>query len=250
MEFCVKCGRPRKEALGFCTGCGSRFEDRNPDPAPTEHTNRTTRKTSRVALLGIASVVMLAGIGVGVFLFVNHKTADVHGAALSGNERPLSRVTTRASATPSAVPTAIPSAAPAPGAVTLGAAVVDDPQASSVANFIGAYFSAINSRDYQGYMSLFTTQDRSGLGATQFAHNYSSTTDSAETLTGLSVTANGDIAAAVTFTSHQTAAESVTGTQTCTDWSVSFYLAQNGDGYLIDVPPSDYHAAYTACSNQ
>lgn len=112
------------------------------------------------------------------------------------------------------------------------------------------YFSAINSRDYQHYMSLFTAQDRPALTTTQFARAYRTTTDSDETLTRLSTEADGEIVAAVTFTSHQAAAESVTGTQTCTDWNVSFYLARDGSGYLIDQPPADYHAAYAACSRR
>jgi len=251
MESCVKCGRPRKEGLEFCTSCGTRF--------PEQITRRgagsaaARRSPIRVAWLSAASVVLLAIIAVGVFLLVNHKPVEERKDALSGNDRRLSSASVRPSATaasspsPSASPEVAPSASPASSVVTVASAVAGDPEAQSIADFIGMYFSAINSRDYQNYMSFFTAQDQPDVTAGQFARDYRSTTDSDETLTGMSNAPNGDIAAAVTFTSRQTAAESVTGTQTCTDWSVSFYLAKNGDSYLIDQPPAGYHAAYAAC---
>lgn len=96
-------------------------------------------------------------------------------------------------------------------------------------------------------MSLFTAHDRPALTTSGFAQNYGTTSDSAETMAGLSTADDGDVVAVVTFTSHQAAAESVTGSQTCTHWDVSFYLAQSGGGYLIDQPPADYQVAYAAC---
>lgn len=261
MEFCVKCGRPRKEELKFCTGCGTKFPERGPAPeqatwpgaGPASARRAPPRRPLRAVGLGAISVVLLAGIAVGTFLLIKHNTAGVRKNALSGSGHPLSSVSARPSATavsspsPSASPEVASSASPQPGAVTLASAVARNPDASPVADFLGMYFSAINSRDYQGYMPLFTAQDRPALTAAQFARDYRTTTDSDETLTRLSTAADGDIVAAVTFTSHQAAAESVTGTQTCTDWTVSFYLAQDGSGYLIGQPPAGYRAAYAAC---
>jgi hypothetical protein len=261
MESCVKCGRPGKEGLKFCTGCGTKFPERGPAPeqtawpgaGPASARRAPPRRPLRAVWLGAASVVLLAGIAVGIFLLVNHKTAGVQKSALSGSDRPLSSVSARPSPTaissppPSASPEVTPSASPEPGAVTVASAAARNPEAPPVADFIGMYFSAINSRGYRGYISLFTAQDRPALTAAQFAQDYRTTTDSDETLTGLSTAAGGDIVAAVTFTSHQAATESVTGTQTCTDWTVSFYLVHDGGGYLIDHPPASYHAAYAAC---
>jgi hypothetical protein len=131
--------------------------------------------------------------------------------------------------------------------MTIASAAAQNPGASPVADFIGTYFSAIGSRDYAAYMSLFTARDRPALTPSQFASNYQTTTDSGETLAGLSDLADGDVLAEVTFTSHQAAAESATGTQSCTDWTVSFYLVPTGGSYLIDQPPAGYHAVYAAC---
>lgn len=252
MEFCVKCGRPRKEGLEFCTGCGARF----PEQSKPRDTTARRRASRRVAGLSAASAVLLAAIGIGAFLLVNHRPAEVHKDALSGNDRPLSSVSAPSERTTTSSPSPSPSASPeattgttsaGPGAVTVASVAAGDPGAVSIADFLGTYFDAINSRDYQSYASLFTAQDQPALTAEQFAGDYRSTTDSDETLTGLSDAADGDIAAAVSFTSHQTAAESVTGTQTCTNWSVSFYLVRSGDSYLIDQPPTGYHATYAAC---
>jgi hypothetical protein len=45
---------------------------------------------------------------------------------------------------------------------------------------------------------------------------------------------------------HQSAAESVNDSQ-CTAWIVSLCLVPNENGYLIDNPPSGYHAQDAAC---
>jgi hypothetical protein len=58
--------------------------------------------------------------------------------------------------------------------------------------------------------------------------------------------ANGDYVAQVAFTSNQDATQSASGTD-CTKWDISLYLIPNGGSFLIDQPPSSYHAAYTAC---
>lgn len=45
---------------------------------------------------------------------------------------------------------------------------------------------------------------------------------------------------------HQSAAESANDSQ-CTAWTVSLCLVPNENGYLIDNPPSGYHAQDAAC---
>ena len=55
----------------------------------------------------------------------------------------------------------------------------------------------------------------------------------------------GDLAAEVTFTSHQDPADSPGG-EACTNWNITLYLSKSGSGYLIDAPPPGYHATYSA----
>ncbi len=87
----------------------------------------------------------------------------------------------------------------------------------------------------------------SGLTAERFVNGYGSTVDSAETLVSISTATNGDLAAAVKFTSHQNPAASPDQKESCTDWSISLFLTQGGSGYLLDNPPPGYHATYQAC---
>lgn len=143
--------------------------------------------------------------------------------------------------------------APAPdpssaGHVTVTADAAQDANASSVAAFLDRYFTAINTHNYQSYISLLNPQAQQGLTPEQFDHGYRSTTDSAETLVRISAATNGDLAVAVTFTSHQDPADSPNRQQSCTDWNISLFLEQDGGGYLIDQPPPGYSASDNACS--
>ena len=134
------------------------------------------------------------------------------------------------------------------GQVTITAGASQDANASSVAAFLDHYFTAINNHDYQSYISLLSPQAQQGLTAAQFDSGYRSTADSAETLVSISTVSNGDLAAAVTFTSHQNPADSPDQQQSCTDWNISLFLVESGGGYLVDQPPPGYHASYHACT--
>ena len=134
------------------------------------------------------------------------------------------------------------------GGVTVGAGASQDTDAASVADFLGQYFAAINAHDYQSYLSLLSPQVQQGLTQAQFEKGYRSTTDSNETLVGISTAADGDLAAEATFTSHQNPADSPDHSESCTDWDITLYLAQGGSGYVIDPAPAGYHASYQACS--
>jgi hypothetical protein len=133
------------------------------------------------------------------------------------------------------------------GGVTVGAGASQDTDASSVADFLGQYFAAINAHDYQSYLSLLSPQVQQGLTQAQFEKGYRSTADSNETLVGISTAADGDLVAEVTFTSHQNPADSPDHSESCTDWDITLYLAQGGSGYVIDPAPAGYHASYQAC---
>ena len=122
-----------------------------------------------------------------------------------------------------------------------------DPAAPSVAGFLDQYFAAINSHDYQSYVSLLDPNMQEDMTAQQFDSGYRSTADSGETLTGISAAANGDTVATVTFTSHQDPADSVDHKENCTDWKISLFLEQANAGYLIDQPPNSYHATHSPC---
>ena len=108
------------------------------------------------------------------------------------------------------------------------------------------YFTAINARDYAAYAGLLDRQRRRHETAASFRSGYGSTTDSDETLTAISDTGSGDLAASVTFTSHQKPADSLEHSS-CTRWAITLYLVRHGTGYLIETPPAGYRAYYQAC---
>ncbi|HEY0719247.1 MAG TPA: hypothetical protein VGD68_16665 [Streptosporangiaceae bacterium] len=134
------------------------------------------------------------------------------------------------------------------GTVAVDSSVAQDPDSQAIAAFLDGYFSAINSHDYQSYMSLLSPQEQEEFTEAQFDSGYGSTTDSAETLTGISAAGTGDTIASLTFTSNQDTAQSVDQSESCTNWNISLYLQSNGSSYLIDPPPPDYHATHSACS--
>ena len=263
MRVCDGCGRPRNRGEDFCTGCGRSFTDGISYPAG--------RRRSPLALLPVLIAVLTAAFVVGsgaaiiVLRFGHHpRTEAVQNSGESTQLTPGQDVSGpagggQASAGASTGPGATGSGSAGPGSsgpgstgpgsagqVTIGPAASQNANASSVAAFLGRYFTAINTRDYQSYSSLLSPPMRQT--AAQFASGYRSTVDSAETLVSISAGPNGDLVAAVTFTSHQDPADSPDHQQSCTKWSITLFLEQTSGGYLIDQPPPGYHASYQACS--
>ena len=221
--------------------------------SPTRHVGQPPRKSSRIITFAAVAVV-LAGVGTGGWLLASH--LGKHGGSKLGLAPAAVQRTVPSSPASPADP--ITPTTPAPvssqalsqtvGTVTLTDGVMQDSDASSVATFLNQYFQAINNHDYQSYLALLTSPVQQGITSQQFDHGYATTADSAETLTGISTTANGDTQADVTFTSHQNPANSPDGTQSCTNWSISLFLQSDGNGgYLIDQAPSGYQASYQAC---
>lgn len=245
MEVCGQCGRPRKGTAQFCTGCGSRFADHDASSGPPI-ASRRRRPLLTGPVLAVAAIVVLGGVGTGAYLLVRHASAP-KAAARGAVTRSIGR--TRAGAIPTQStfsPPPSPSAGiVATGPVTVGPAAGQDPSAQQVATFLGQYFDAINSHDYQAYDALLTQREQ--ISGTQFQRGYRSTADSREVLTAVGSDASGRTVATVSFVSHQDPADSVDKTQSCTDWNISFYLVQSGASYLIDTPPPSYHASDEPC---
>lgn len=205
----------------------------------------------------VAVAAVLTGAGTGGWLLTSHlgnhgtplrlapaaaeHTATAEHTVTASSPAVVSPSTALSTAPPQTVP-------PTVGTVTLSQDVAQDSDAQPVAAFLNQYFGAINNHDYQSYRALLSPQLQEGLTEAQFASGYQTTADSTETLTGISTAGNGDLAADVTFTSHQDPADSVDKTQSCTNWAITLFLSPDGNGgYLIDQHPSSYHASYQAC---
>ena len=130
--------------------------------------------------------------------------------------------------------------------MTVAAAAASDPAEPAVVTFLDTYFMAINQHNYDEYVSLLDQQLQQGVSLSSFQSGFGTTTDSAETLTGISEMAAGEVAASVTFVSHQDAADSQTDSS-CTDWGITLYLVPSGNGYVESSAPSGYNASYQAC---
>jgi hypothetical protein len=209
------------------------------------------------AAIGAIGALALFGLGVGAWLLVGHSGTRASDA---GNQADGAVASTRSATAPpaGAQNAGTHAASPGPssgspaatlpaGPVTVALAATANPAAPGITAFLDKYFTSINDRDYEAYKALRSPQMATGFTKSVFDSGYGSTVDSGELLTRISSASDGDSVAHVTFTSRQSAAESPTRT-TCDRWTISFYLMPDGSGgYLMDTPPSGYHAKYAAC---
>jgi hypothetical protein len=130
--------------------------------------------------------------------------------------------------------------------VGVSGAVAGERHAQPVAEFVTRYFSAINQHDYPAYRSLLTPGLRASFTPQAFASGYGTTSDSGATLRAVRSAAAGELVAAITFTSHQSPADSPVHAS-CTAWRIVMYLVPQRAGYQITRPPASYHAAYRRC---
>jgi hypothetical protein len=174
-------------------------------------------------------------------------TPDGNGPAAPGAAAASLPTASQPTPAPSLNPTSTPSApAWADTTVSLAAAAAASPAAPQVQTLLDRYFTAINEHDYSQYSTLLDPQMQQDNASASFAAGYATTTDSAETVTGISNTGDGDLAAVVTFTSHQDPSDSPDNTS-CTQWAITLYLVPQNGGYLIGAPLSTYSPSYQAC---
>jgi hypothetical protein len=130
--------------------------------------------------------------------------------------------------------------------VAVAPSAAGNPAAPQVTALLNRYFTAINQRDYPTYASLFDQQLEQPQPKSSFDAGYATTIDSAVTLTGISDTGSGGLAASVTFRSQQNPADSPDNSS-CDQWSITLFLVPDGTRYLVGPPPSSYRASFQAC---
>lgn len=237
-------------------------------PGPSDRHRRSgtdfTPLMFRPAVVATVVALFVAAAAIsGVLLYMRHhasQTEAAQNAAHSTPATPLASPTGGASPSgqaDSALAQSPSDISPSPSdtssspsnqtVITVAASVSQDPNASSVAGFLSQYFTAINTRNYQSYFSLLSSQLQQGTSQAQFDQGYRSTADSNETLVSISTASDGDLAAEVTFTSHQNPADSPDQSESCTNWDISLFLAQSNSGYVIDPAPAGYQASYQPC---
>jgi hypothetical protein len=217
-----------------------------PAPASTAGGRRIMLATAALVLLvaccgGVAVLVSASGPGTSAHgQLLTHPGGHAAGSAGAAGGQPGASHRTRAhgAATPSAPP-----------AVTIAPAARQQPHATAVGAFLAKYFRAINHRDYQAYLRLFSPASRPALSAASFVTGYGTTHDSAPKLTGLAPAGLRELAATVAFTSHQDATTSPEHA-TCLRWRITVYLISHGVGherYYVGNPPAGYSANSRAC---
>jgi hypothetical protein len=226
--------------------------------APPSGPSGPGRRRGKGAIV-IAVVVAVLVAGGGAFAAVTLLTGKHHNNAGGPTSSPTPRhssptaptspaqsATATSSPTTSSSPTASPTVSPTPSGVAVGQGVAGNAAEPGVVAFLNSYFKAINAHDYAAYNALLEPQLQQNDTQSSFDNGYGTTHDSAETLTSIAGTGGGGEAATVSFTSHQSAADSATNS-TCTSWIITLYLEPNGQGYLDGPAPSGYHASFQAC---
>jgi hypothetical protein len=208
-----------------------------------------------IIAVALAAVILLAAAG-GAYALV---TSRGHGQAAgkpaetasiaASHATPTSEAPTSPAPTSPAPTTSAPASQTASSGTTVAVAsgAASNPAAPQVTAMVNHYFTAINQHDYSAFASLLDQQMKQRVPESAFDSGYATTIDSAETLTSISDTGSGGLAASLTFTSQQSPADSPDNSS-CDRWSITLFLDPNGTGYLIGAPPSDYQASYRACS--
>ena len=218
-------------------------------PVPPNQPGSGPRPPSRrggSGLLIALVVVLVLAVGGGAFALVSaltkNKTAAPPGQPTSGASSPAASASPSASASASASPTVSPTGGTS--TVALSSSAAANSSAPQVQALVEHYFSAINSHDYAAYNSIHDA--KSQMAHSTFDSGYATTTDSAEEITTISDAGGGELAAAITFVSHQDPAKSINNSS-CTKWAIMLYLLPQDGSYLITSTPPGYHAAYTGC---
>jgi hypothetical protein len=211
-----------------------------------------SRHGSRLALISACTVVAVAAAaGGGIALAHRHGTPVSQAQSGGAVAQSHSDQNNANGQSPAAAPTA-PSPSPSPtqplrsNAVSVGPAAASNPQRAAVVSFLETYFTAINSRDFHGFLSLLDPQAQETYTHRQFMHGFRSTSDSAEKLKRI-FTAGGETVAVVSFISHQNPRDSINGQESCTRWRISLFLQPSGSGYTMEPAPPGYHPAFAPC---
>ena len=216
------------------TSAASATRSRSDHLAARPSASASRRSEGHWIVAAATLVVLIIATGTVLLLLLGRS-----GPASTPRARPAARPTT---------PAASPAVPPARSAlISVAGSAASSPHEAAVMTFLTSYFTAINDHDFTAYQQLFSAPLRADLSAPSFSAGYETTTDSAITLGGIEVIGSGELVAQVTFVSHQQAAASPTNSA-CTAWSVSLYLLQQGDSYLLQQPPTGYQASYSACS--
>lgn len=204
----------------------------------------------RRGLFLVLTVIMVLAAGGGAYALATslgaHSTAQPPATVSAGaSSQPPATQPSAGPATPSAGPSTPASPSRALSLVALAPGVPASSASDGVETLLSHYFHGINSHSYPEYASTLTPAEQARQSQSTFNSGYATTADSGMTLTSLTSSGTGRTAT-VTFTSHQSAAQSVDHS-TCNDWTLNLYLVAQGNGYLIGTAPAGYQPDHSDC---
>jgi hypothetical protein len=211
----------------------------------------------RGLFIALAAIVVLAAGG-GAYALANslgNHAAQSPTQPSTGSTTPASGTTPAGGTTPasggsssagSPKQAGSQTASPALSLVTIGPGVTSSAAEPQVETLLSHYFHGINTRDYAEYASTLNPAQQAKQSQSTFESGYSTTSDSGMTLTSLASDGSAGLVATVTFTSHQSPAQSVDHSA-CNAWTLNFYLVPRGTGYLIGPAPSGYQPTHSDC---
>jgi hypothetical protein len=196
------------------------------------------------AKIGLSAAVILTGAGIGTGLYfanLSYVTAGDEAARATAARAAAAQASASAGTVGRA---AAPPAGGGTTTISVSAAAKSSPAEPKVLTFLENWFKAINQHDYNAYVRLESPQYN--MNSAAFSSGYSSTTESAAALEEISDLGHGGEAAKVSFTAHQSPAQSVDGSA-CNRWSITFYLSPVGKNYLEQPAPPNYLPTYQDC---
>ena len=201
----------------------------------------------RFLFIVLAVIVVLAAGGGAYALATTlgkHTSAQPAKSPAGSPTAPASPQASSPAASASQSPSPTPS--PTLSLVSIAPGVAASAAEPQVETLLSHYFHGINAHSYAEYASTLTPENQAKQPQSEFESGYSSTTDSGMTLTSLSGDSSSGLTATVTFTSRQSAAQSVDNSA-CNAWTLNLYLVPQGSGYLIGPAPSGYQPNYSDC---
>ncbi len=230
-----------------------------PPYPPVPPATGPSRRGGRGLFITVAVIVVLAAGG-GAYAIAHslgkNSTAQPPARPATGGSTPAGGTATggtpaggssssggpRQATTPAGSPTPSPTLS----LVTIGPGVASSAAQPQVETLLSHYFHGINTRDYAEYASTLNPAQQAKQSQSTFNSGYATTTDSGMTLTNLASSGGGGLVATVTFTSHQSPAQSVDHSA-CNTWTLNFYLVPQGTGYLIGPAPPGYQPTHSDC---
>jgi hypothetical protein len=220
-----------------------------PSPEPS-------RRGGRGLFVAIAVIVVLAAGG-GAYALANslgkHSTAQPSigsstsavGGSSTGST-PTGGSTSSGGPRQATTPASSPTPSPTLSLVTIGQGVTSTAAVPQVETLLSHFFHGINTHDYAEYASTLNPAQQARQSQSSFESGYATTTDSGMTVTTLASNGADGLVATVTFTSHQSPAQSVDHSA-CNAWTLNFYLVPQGNGYLIGPAPPGYQPSHSDC---